>query len=74
MHYVASVPKFHIWQEKTSRPIDKPKDWKRRRRREVTQAPSVTPSLPSEPTSKAAAPPPPPPLEHCLRSHRNDRT
>ena len=24
LHYVAPVPRFHIWQEKTTRPMDKP--------------------------------------------------
>lgn len=33
-HYVAPVPKFHIWQEKTSRPMDKPNDWKKEKDKE----------------------------------------
>jgi hypothetical protein len=53
LHYAALVPKFHIWQEKTSRPMDKPNDWKRRRRK-ITQAPSATPS--SEPSPRPRPP------------------
>lgn len=29
LHDVAPVPKFHIWKEKTSRPMDKPNNWER---------------------------------------------
>jgi hypothetical protein len=40
LRYVAQVPNFHIWQEKTSRPMVKPIGGSRR----IRQAPSVTPA------------------------------